>query len=201
MSRKASLNRRTLLKEDYGLLPRPLCNNQALGPYGLKVQRAGWKGVRIENGSLHTSQVYWIDQAMAQEYLAIAATLLDFHRRHDIGKRHPWLMVNTDSRKPAVLGRPMTMHSVDKAWERACARIGLTPYEAGRHKHGLRDFYKNYAEKALNLPPRIIQIMMHHVSIDSQDDYGSIDSGAINKALEAAIAVRQRSLSNGSGPP
>jgi hypothetical protein len=187
-------DRTALLRDQYGLLPRPDCDNQARGPYGLKVARAGWKGMLIENDTFMASQVHWIDPAMGHEYLKLATQLIEFHRRHDIGKRHPWLMINTDERKPEVLGRPMTMRTVDKAWERACQRIGLTPYQAGRHKHGLRDFYKDYAEKVLGLSPVAIQIMMHHVSIESQAAYGKVDGRSVSDMLNAAIAARQRTL-------
>ena len=88
----------------------------------------------------------------------------------------------------------MTMPTVNKAWERACERVGFTPYRAGRHKHGLRDFYKEYAQKVLGLSPVEIRIMMHHIDIESQEDYGKVDGRSVSDVLNAAVAARQQTL-------
>lgn len=181
------------LKHTYGLRPRPDCMNLAMGPLGLKVTRAGWKGMMLTNGNLQISQVYWTDPEMAWEYDRLARDLLEFNRTHKISERHPWLLVNTDVRKPEVLGRPITMSNVNKAWERACRRLGVDPYQGGRHKHVLRDFYVNYIKQkdGLGLSPEVRKLMLHHISESSQNLYGSIDHHALNESIRSAIRNRR----------
>jgi hypothetical protein len=150
---------------------------------------AGWKGMLETNEARHISQVVWADQEAAREYLAMYEIILD--RQFDLGveRSHPYLLVNLDRRHPDEAGTPLKLSNIAKAWERAVTRVGLKPYRFGASIHGMRHFYKSYIEE-LGLKKKVIQLMMHHRSIDSQDVYGGLNERFTREAL--ALSSRQR---------
>lgn len=173
------------LMAKHRLLPRP-----DLGPVGSSLQadwvgQAGFKGIAFHNAERLVSQVLWLDPAMASEYSYLAQQMIGFHTTRGITNRHPWLWVVTDPRKPNELGNPIKISSVESAFARACSRLGVRAHEGGRSLHGLRHFYKAFAQNRLGLGADIIQFLMHHRSRESQQDYGWEDSVRIRNALTA----------------
>ncbi|WP_311031505.1 hypothetical protein [Mesorhizobium koreense] len=137
--------------------------------------RAGWKGVQPANGLLDLAWIYWIDPAMSVAFGELAGELRWFRQRSGAVDRSPYLFVNTASMQ--YLGNPTRIASVEQALKRASDRIG--GLESGRTPtpHWLRYFYKNTARAELKLGPQQIQLMMHHASIESQEDYTKVIAG------------------------
>ena len=166
--------RRQYLLSKYGLSPRNLL------PKGDK-RRAGYKGVYPANGKLDLAWIYWIDPESAAEFQALAMELRRLRQFPGIAERSPYLFFNTADVK--YLGHPTRISSVEEAFKRASDRIG--GLESGRSPspHWLRYFYKNTAASELGLGPHQIQLMLHHASIASQDEYTKI-SASIQKAMQ-----------------
>jgi integrase len=83
----------------------------------------------------------------------------------------------------------MKISRVERAFDDACMRVGLQPHRWGRNLHGLRHYYKDFAEKELSIPPNHIQVMLGHRRIESQNEYGT-NARSTNHALASAMARR-----------
>lgn len=180
----ARQSRQQFLLDRYGLKPRPDLDRVDGGNKGGK--RAGFKGLLITNSDRLISQIFWADSEAAKLYDEHFAWLLEQHEALRRNIAHPYLLINTDRRKPEVLGNMISLDNIKKAWERACRRIGVEPYRFGRNKHGMRHFYKNYLEHELLLDRSALKVMLHHRSEGSQDAYGAADLRAIRHALAGA---------------
>jgi len=184
--KSTKVTRAQFLRSEFGLIPRP-----DLGPRGSSEQskwmgKAGFKGVAYHNKSRLVSQVYWLDEMMAANYYELVRRMVEYHleRGHTFSHRHPFLWCVTDRRKPEMIGNPIKMKAVESAFERACNRLGLRAHEGGRHIHALRHFYLSYARNILGLDRDVRQIVMHHRSKDSQDDYGWEDNQKIRAHIQ-----------------
>lgn len=184
--RKAS--RKQFLFKNYGVVPRPDLGSAGSSDQAAWVGRAGFKGMAFHNADRLISQVYWLNNSMAEEYAEIAAEVTKFRMMRGLAARHPWLWVVTDTRKPDQIGNPLKLSSVESAFSRACQRMGVAPHRDGRSIHGLRHFYKSFARNELGLQPGTIQALMHHRSRDSQDTYGWEDMAAIRSELSRGYA-------------
>lgn len=182
-SRKIS--RTKYLEQNYGLIPRPELGLPASSPQAEWVGHSGFKGIAFHNQERLVSQVFWLDEAMASEYGVLAQQMIDFHGRHNVSARHPWLWVVSDRRKPDQIGNPIKNSSVESAFARACKRLGVRANDGGRSIHGLRHFYKVYAQLTLGVNDEIIQFLMHHRSPESHYAYGWEDSIRIRNAIAA----------------
>jgi integrase len=177
--RDSSRTRLQYLQDKYGLIPRP--NYPDKHPL-----RAGWKGMLVSHERLSLSWVYWSYPQPARAFLELTATLLNLRRQFPAADHHPYFFINVANDK--YRGQPLKYSNVMKAFERACERVDLEPHVAGRTIHGLRHFYKDTLEKILNLTPEIVQVMMHHTNISSQQDYGHRESATVHEALRSAYA-------------
>ncbi len=158
------MTRRQFLQENYGLKPR---NDLSRGD----PLRAGWKGTLYLNRDFRLSEVFWLDERAAMLFAESAAEIREFHRLHETSKRHPYFYVNVADPTQEFRGGMLKVSNVEAAFDRACWRCGLEPHRYGRRIHGLRHFYKAYAE-SLGISRDEIQIMMGHKRVGSQDDYG-----------------------------
>jgi len=163
------------LLADFGLPPRPNYPNK-------HPLRAGWKSMLMTNMQMNVSWVYWAQPEPARAFLDLTAQILNIRRDISAAQNHPYLLINTSN--SARLGEPQKYSNIAKAFDRACERVGLEPHVAGRHIHGLRHFYKYVLKHLLKLDAETIQVMMHHKSVESQDDYAR--SAAVHFALEQA---------------
>lgn len=170
-------DRRQYLRRCYGLLPR------SERPRRGDSLHAGWKGMIYDNNNLLVSQVYWSHPRWARTYWNLYAELLEIRRSVPRGVRrsHPYLYV-IDSPRRAEFGQPVKIHGIEKAFVRACERIGLQPYRSKASLHGLRHAYKRQL-RLLGVRPSTIQRCMHHASPDSQDAYDKASAADINAAL------------------
>jgi hypothetical protein len=177
--RDSSTTRLDHLHAKYGLIPRP--NYPDKHPL-----RAGWKGMLVSHERLSLSWVYWSYPQPARAFLELTATLLNLRRQFPAADHHPYFFINVANDKNR--GQPLKYSNVVKAFERACERVDLEPHVAGRTIHGLRHFYKDTLKQFLKLKPEIVQVMMHHTSISSQQDYGHCESATVHEALGSAYA-------------
>ncbi|EKS31067.1 site-specific integrase [Afipia felis] len=175
----SSRTRLKYLRDKYGLVPRPYYPDK-------HPMRAGWKSVLVSNKALSLSWVYWSEPQPAQEFLELTAMLLNLRRQHPTTTHHPYFFINTSNNEYG--GQPLKYSNTMKAFERACVRVDLEPHMAGRTLHGFRHFYRDNLRKRLKLPPEIIQVMMHHKSVVSQEDYGNCEYAFVHKALREAFA-------------
>lgn len=157
----SSTDRRQYLSNRYGLIPR----NELQIKGGL---HSGWKGMLYDNENLKISQIYWSSPELARFFYELYQQLL--HIRLSVPKvirdSHPYLYI-TENRTKKEFGRPLTLKNVEKSFSRACAKIGLLPYKNKISPHGLRHGYKKQLQE-LGLAPSVIQVCMHHRSIESQ---------------------------------
>jgi integrase len=177
--RDTSRTRLEYLSAKYGLIPRP--NHPDKHPL-----RAGWKGMLVSNNHLLSSWVFSSYPEPARKFLELTAKLLNLRRQFPAADHHPYFFVNVANNK--YCGEMLKCSNLVKAFERACRRVNLEPHLAGRTVHGFRDFFKNTLEKRHKLRPEIIQVMMHHTNVTSQQDYGDCESAIVHEALSHAYA-------------
>lgn len=184
-------SRRKYLLEEFGLVPRPDMRTANGGRD--KAMWAGWKGMLETNESRHLSQVYWANEEAAHSYMQLAGDLLERQRELGVYKTHPFMLVNLDPRRQDVLGMPLKLSNVAKAWERAVKRVGLQAYRFGASPHGMRHFYKAYLE-SLGVSRKVRQVALRHRSVFSQDAYGGLQPQGVWHALEIARSRSRRGL-------
>ncbi|WP_143137064.1 site-specific integrase [Burkholderia ubonensis] len=174
-----SIDRTQFLADKYRLRPRNLMDTESV--------RAGWKGILFDNDELLISQIFWCSKSWALAYWNLFTKFQDdliYNIPKSVRMQHPYLYVN-DCNSRREYGHPLKISNLRKAFSRACKRIGADErrYKAGIH--GFRHTYKATLEK-LGLSPEEIRIAMHHVSIDSQRDYGR-SAAALNQRLSQSI--------------
>lgn len=178
-------DRRQYLMRRFGIPPRPS------RPSRHDSLHAGWKGMLYDNDNILISQIYWSHPEWARTYWELYKELLEIRRSIPKKTResHPYLYVN-DYCSRAEFGLPVKIHTIEKAFVRACKRIGLKPYRSKVSLHGLRHAYKQQL-KLQGQPPEIIQRCMHHISIDSQAAYSKASASDINTALQSLRNVHE----------
>lgn len=160
---RGSIDRRTYLRQEFGLTARNLL------PSDHKLY-AGFKTKRL-HGAHKTANTFWLDNLAAHIFSECAEEIHRFHLHNRTSRWHPYFFVNMFSRDHTY-GRPLKKNRVERAWEAACRRVGITPHDRGRNIQGLRHFNKFYADR-LGLSPHHIQVMRGDASIHSQEDYGN----------------------------
>ena len=167
-------SRRGILENQYNLIPR-----QLLPPGRLHV---GWKGMSFDYD--HTAVVYWIDPRAGELFSTLHRQWI--MRLRPSAPDHPYYFVNLD--QDGDYGGPWTMAGFRQAFRAACQRIGLVVDQAnGVNPHGLRHFYGLTAE-AMKLSNNVVQQMMHHVSILSQEIYKHPRPEEISSAIAKAAS-------------
>jgi integrase len=169
--------RREYLRAMHNLLPRT--------EHGANRTAAGWKGMKFDDQSAFSSEVYWIREA--------GQYLLHLHRQYLHGARaavpkcnHPYYFV-------AVDGEPLTIKAVEKQFQLACRRLekkhGVSL--SGYGPHSLRHFYGFYCADVLKADLLLIQKWMGHVQVESTAVYAHISPGSASKALKRTEMLAQ----------
>lgn len=166
------VNRAQYLLTEYGCRPRSERSDR-------DPLFAGFKTKRVY-GEYHVAKTWWLNEDAASAFSECAAEIQEFHLRHRTSRKHPYFFVNMFDRGDR-LGEPLTQNRIEKAWNYACKRVGITPHVRGRNIHGLRHFTKYYMEE-LQLSPSNIQIMRGDHSVESQDEYGQC-AAKVSRAL------------------
>jgi len=156
------LDRETYLRKQFGRNSR--ISAEIFG------EIVGFKGVMIFDKKRHLSWGYWIDKKRGLEFGELARQIQNEHAASDNSRQHPYFFMNGVNQE--FRGMPLRYQNAEAALHRALARAGIPADHPGAHIHGLRHFYKWYAEYVLNIKKETRQIMLRHNHIDSQDDYG-----------------------------
>ncbi|MBP0438053.1 hypothetical protein [Tianweitania sediminis] len=180
LRRNSFRTREQVLAGDYGLLPRP---------DELDAVRAGHKGMSVFNAELQITHGTWTCLEKAAEYELLVQEILHYHRIFKTDHAHPYLFINV--RNAEYRGEPSKIGNMEKAFDRACVRVGIRPHEeAGAHLHGLRHFYRWYAKEVLKASPEIMKLMLRQESIDSQFAYGKHAEDGNNAMLKLRDGAR-----------
>ena len=170
------------LQRKFGLRPRTLLDPD---PRWL-----GWKGMQFDEQGRLISQVFWSDHDRAVEFFHLYARLRsEIYPMvgQEVLASHPYFMINDCPHQPEF-GLPMKLSNARKIFFRACRRIGVSPLLYHTGSHGGRHFYK-HSLKRLGLDKEDVRKCMHHLSAESQEDYGR-SLIFLRKNLEEAMARR-----------
>lgn len=169
--RSGATNRAAYLRERYALTPR----NRLRG-----TRRVGWKSTVVDHKDNYL-QLYWFPcgagvlfAKLWREYL-LHLTQLDRH--------HPYAFVSFEPRNS---GEPLTLNAFNDAYTKALLRIGKTPAKVeGLSPHAHRHAMGRRLENA-DVSPRLIQKVLHHRSLSSQEPYTAPGIARVTQALDAA---------------
>lgn len=166
-------NRATFLAERYGIGPR----NRLGEKHPL---HAGWKGMRYDDGKWE-SEVFWLrpdaGRLFAQLHVQYMKTI-----RSRVPDNHPFYFVNT--RLNSEFGNPVTLSNMSKAFYRAAARVGLSSSDEGVNPHGGRHYYGFFHANIYKTQLELLQLYMHHVSIDSTKVYYNVTKATARDELK-----------------
>jgi hypothetical protein len=146
--------------------------------------RAGFKGAKYETeAGRYCFAVHWFEPEFGVLFKRIWCEYLA--RIVGIHRNHPYAFINLDCRSGDE-GAPLKQDRFNKSHQAAVRRIGLAvKKELGTTLHGHRHAYGARLRKA-NLDPLIIQRVMHHRSILSQQVYTTPDLQEIGRQLDVA---------------
>lgn len=180
--------RQTFLLEKYGLRPRPELKENDAGE--LRGKFAGFKGTRNTNYDCDMRQIFWADESAADLFGTTILEVLQSRNRLPRARTHPYLFVNTDCRKPQVLGDMLSISNANKAFARAVRRVGGVPHRFMQSPHGMRHLYKDLISRLLGGDAGAIQICMGHRSRESQDVYGTLNMEAMRHTMASTRRCR-----------
>ncbi|ENM3791274.1 tyrosine-type recombinase/integrase [Vibrio cholerae] len=177
-----------------GLLPRDNENNS-------NSYYAGWKDLALDKD--YTTPIRLIHEDA--EILFVKLFKQYMHEREvcmrdykaKYGYEHPFFFVKTGDVND--LGAPMSINSYLKAFKQACKRLRKLGYyveegaKNGIAPHSMRHWFASILEEA-GVPPKVLQDMMNHRSILSQEIYKSANKRAIDEALKNVAGVYLLSL-------
>jgi len=158
------------LAAEFGLTPRHLIRGRL---------HAGWKNPALDDKWF--MQVHWFPQDVyGRWFMQIWIRYLE--QVATIERQHPYAFINTDR----DVGGIYAIRSYLKALEAAVERIGLVfGKDYGTTAHGPRHSYAQRARLGM-VPEVIIQRIMHHCSIESQQVYTQPESREASEALKQA---------------
>lgn len=176
-------NRASYLLLRYGLLPR----NQ----YTSKENRfAGWKNPRLDNDKDKYMNVYWFTKDWGYLFMKVWKNYLAKRLRDITASNHPYAFISHSNKNKGAM---LSLSSQTESHHKAVEKIGLTVgKEFGTTPHGHRHAYGQRLENA-HIDPHIIQVAMHHKSIESQKVYTDPTVAVVTTSLNKATT----SLDNG----
>lgn len=171
-------DRKSYLLLKYGLLPRNM--------YSAQDKRfAGWKEPRLDNDKDKYMNVYWFSKEWGYIFMYVWKMYMAKRLRDGIKDTHPFAFV---SHSPKTLGEMMSLRTQRESHEKAAEKIGLIiEKREGTTPHGHRHAYGQKLKKA-NVDARIIQISMHHKSIESHKVYTEPTVSEVTAFLNNATA-------------
>lgn len=154
-------DRESYLLLKYGLLPRNM--------YSAHDKRfVGWKEPRLDNDKDKYMHVYWFSKEWGYIFMYVWKMYMTKRLRDGIKDTHPFAFV---SHSPKTLGEMMPLRTQMESHKKAVEKIGLiVSKREGTTPHGHRHAYGQRLKKA-NVDARIIQVSMHHKSIESHKVY------------------------------
>ncbi|MFY7865612.1 gamma-mobile-trio recombinase GmtY [Roseateles sp.] len=158
------------LAANYGLKPRHLLQSKL---------KAGWKGGLYDADNY--KQAHWFEPWHGELFLYHWNRYIEQLVR--VKRNHPFLFVNLRRGTPGAMYQLGTFNDAHAA---ACRRIGLLPLKSlGTTPHGHRHAYGQKARKA-KLDVKIIQLMLHHASENSQKIYTGPSTAEVTSILAEA---------------
>ena len=181
-SRNGATNRAAYLREKYALTPR----NKLTGK-----QRVGWKYQVVDNKENYI-QLFWFPQ---QAGVAFAQLWRNYCRYlTTVDRHHPYAFVSFEGK---TAGRPLTLNAFHDAYQKALNRIGKNAAKVeGLSPHGHRHAMGRRLERS-GLHPRIIQKVLHHKSITSQEPYTAPGIEQVSQALQQGYAALEQKVETG----
>ncbi|MBQ4848447.1 gamma-mobile-trio recombinase GmtY [Pseudoalteromonas sp. MMG005] len=173
-SQNGSIHRAAYLREKYGLTPR----NKLTG-----TKHVGWKYQVVDHKDNYI-QLFWFPKQAA----ILFGKLWRNYCRYltPVDRQHPYAFISFEE---SHAGKPLTINAFKDAYKKALYRIGKAPTKVeGLSPHGHRHAMGRRLERA-NLHPRIIQKVMHHSSLSSQEPYTAPGIERVNQALQAGYAA------------
>jgi integrase len=161
------------LADRYGLGPRNLLPED-------HPRHAGWKGILIEDTSRSESEVHWLDESKGRLFARYHSEYVQKFRSH-VEDQSPYYFCNFHK---SALAQPLTISNITKSFYRACARVGLRPWDEGVHPHGARHFYGYYCASVMRLSIEVTQRLMHHETISSTEIYYSVSKDVVRGELK-----------------
>lgn len=169
--RAGATHRAAYLRERYALTPR----NRLRG-----TKRVGWKYTIVDHKDKYI-QLYWFPREAGILFAKLWREYLLYLVHLD--RHHPYAFVSFE---PRHLGEPLTLNAFNDAYTKALLRIGEGPAKVeGLSPHAHRHAMGRRLEKA-DLNPRLIQKVLHHRSLTSQEPYTAPGIDRVTQALNAA---------------
>ncbi|HHY0617948.1 TPA: tyrosine-type recombinase/integrase [Vibrio parahaemolyticus] len=178
-----------------GLLPRNHDNNS-------HSYHAGWKNLAVDNhyttkvrlihGDVEILFVKLFKKYMYQREVCMKA----YKAKH--GHEHPFFFVKAGDHNDR--GAPLSVRSYIKSLKAACKRLQKLGYPAeygvvnGISPHPMRHWFGSMLEEC-GVPPKVIQEMMNHRSILSQEIYKSANKRVIDNAMTKVAGTYLLALS------
>ncbi|MCW7551105.1 gamma-mobile-trio recombinase GmtY [Endozoicomonas gorgoniicola] len=167
-------HRAAYLRERYLITPR----NKILG-----TKKVGWK-CRVMDHSDKYIQLYWFPTKAGVLFNKLWRMYIKYLAVTD--RLHPYAFVSFSKKN---IGAALTLNAFNDAYKRGLIRIGKAPSkEAGLTPHSHRHSMGRRLERA-GVHPRIIQKVLHHVSIESQDIYTAPSLEDISQSLNKANSI------------
>lgn len=163
-------NRAAYLSSMYGMKPRHVI---------LGNDHAGWKGGFYDAD--HYKQAYWFEPIYGEWFLYHWNCYIQ--QLVHIERDHPFLLANLTR---GQIGGMYTLPTFNDLHANACRRIGLIPAKRfGTSPHGHRHAYGQRIKKA-GFDEKMIQVMLHHASPESQKPYTEPGVKEVNEAIRVA---------------
>lgn len=182
--RGAARSREQYLMQEWGLHPRTKIAGK---------QHVGWKNLGLDHPRLMSTFAYLLLDRVGHLFLyKLFRSYLNVRRElmRSGGVRHPYLFVSRD-------GSPLSSDGLRDIWQRACRQIGLTGrQEDGQHPHSARHAYGHFMKNGLKLAPELVMQVMHHKSVESQEDYTRQSAPEVQELITTAYeAIKQNDIS------
>lgn len=177
-------NRAAYLLLKYGLLPR----NQYAGN---DKRFAGWKEPRLDNDEDKYMNVYWMSKEWGYLFMYVWKMYMAQRLRERIPDVHPFAFVNHHYE---YKGEMMPLRTQRESHKKAVEKIGLVVSKNnGTTEHGHRHAYGQRLKDA-GIETRIIQVALHHKSIESQNVYTEPTVSDVTTALNRATDSLEKGL-------
>ncbi|MDP2588239.1 site-specific integrase [Vibrio splendidus] len=166
---------------------------------------AGWKDLALDSN--YTTDIRIIHKDVEQffirlykEYMRQRESYVAIYRANH-GHDHPFFFVKTGD--PADLGAPLSMKSYISSLKRATKRLKKLGYESAEYgfkygisPHPMRHWFATILEES-GVKPKILQDLMNHRNILSQEVYKSATKRAIDEAINNVANNYRISINNG----
>ena len=174
-------NRETYLRLKYGLRPRNQYTDR---------RHAGWKHPKLDNITDKYIRVYWFSKEWGYFFMRAWRMYLRQRNRYDIPEKNPYAFVTYSDRYDGKeKGNMLTMDSYRETHKNAVEKIGL---EYGKYFGTTPHGHRHACGKRLRMAgvsPMTIQIVLHHLSMKSQEVYTAPNAIEVTGELDNATKL------------